>query len=278
MLGGPAATATSLGLFGYRRRVREVIYVSSDRVARISINRPERRNALSPAVIEGLREGIAKAKSDPEARVVVLAGEGDAAFCAGADLADMGAIAADLVSAHEGRGELAHLFEDLWHLGKPTIARVQGYALAGGFGLALSCDFVVASEDARFGTPEIDVGLWPFMITVPLTRSMPAKKALELMATGRRVGAPEGERIGFVTRVVPTNRLDTAVDELARTLTEKPPGAMKLGRDSFYSVLGVPSGPALDHLQSMLTLTAMTDEAREGLSAFAEKRAPSWRS
>ena len=125
--------------------------------------------------------------------------------------------------AHDGRGMLADLFRDMWDLGKPTIARVRGYALAGGFGLALACDFVVASDDARFGTPEVNVGLWPYMITVPLLRSMPPKRVLELMMTGRRVDAAEAERIGFVTQVVPVDELDGAVDELAATLASKSP-------------------------------------------------------
>src|SRR5204863_2723497 len=135
---------------------------------------------------------------------------------------------------HAARGELARLFRDMWELGKPTIARVRGYALAGGFGLALANDFVIAADDAQFGTPEINVGLWPYMITVPLVRSMPPKKVLELMLTGRRVDAAEAERIGFVNRVVPVDQLDAAVDELAASLASKSPAIVKLGRDSFY--------------------------------------------
>src|SRR5204862_2557740 len=157
---------------------------------------------------------IAEARADADVRVVVLTGAGDKAFCAGADLTGMRSDA-NYVEVHDARGELARLFDDLWALGKPTIARVRGYALAGGFGLALACDFVVASDDAQFGTPEIDVGLWPYMITVPLMRSMPPKKALELMLTGRRVAADEAERIGFVNRVVPVADLDASVADLA---------------------------------------------------------------
>src|SRR5207253_5083937 len=134
---------------------------------------------------------------------------------------------------HDARGELARLFREMWELGKPIVARVRGYALAGGFGLCLACDLVVAADDARFGTPEVDVGLWPYMITVPLVRSMPPKKALELMLTGRRVNAEEADRLGFVTSVVPVEGLDGALDELAAALAAKPPSVVKLGRDSF---------------------------------------------
>jgi enoyl-CoA hydratase/carnithine racemase len=178
---------------------------------------------------------------------------------------------------HAGRGELALLFRDLWELGKPVIARVRGYALAGGFGLALACDLVVAADDAQFGVPEIDVGLWPFMITVPLLRSLPAKKALELMMTGRRIDAAEADRLGFVTRVVAVDRLDATVAELAADLAAKSPTAMRLGRDSFYNVIDQPAEPALRLLHSMLTVTAATEDAAEGLAAFAEKRPPEWK-
>lgn len=254
----------------------EVLYVVSDGVARITINRPERRNAMSWGVIAGIRERVAEAKADPDVRVVVLTGAGEKAFCAGADLGGMGE-GAGYLDLHEGRGGLAELFKELWALGKPTIARVRGYALAGGFGLALACDFVVASDDAQFGTPEIDVGLWPYMITVPLVRSMPPKKVLELMLTGRRVAADEAERIGFVNRVVPVEALDEAVDSLAEALAHKSPAVVKLGRDSFYAVWDQAADEALRYLHPLLTITTHTEDSREGIKAFVEKRPPQWK-
>jgi len=254
----------------------ELRYELADGIARLTIDRPERRNALSWAVLTEMRSRVAEIKADPEARVVVLAGAGDKAFCAGADLGGM-ADGASYVDLHDSRGELAALFTDLWDLGKPTIARVQGYALAGGMGLALACDLVVASDDAVFGLPEIDVGLWPFMITVPLTRSMPPKKALELMMTGRRVGAAEGERIGFVTQVVGLDELDDAVDQLATTLASKSPAVLRLGRQSFYDVLDRSASDALPLLHALLTVTTGTEDSVEGIAAFAEKRLPVWR-
>ena len=247
----------------------------ADGVCRLTLDRPERRNALSWSLIAELRAALAEAKADPDVRVVVLTGSGDKAFCAGADLGGM-AEGASFLELHEGRGGLAELFLDLYALGKPTIARVFGYALAGGMGLALACDLVVAADDAQFGTPEIDVGLWPYMITVPLMRSMPPKKALELMLTGRRVDAAEAERIGFVTRVVPAAELDAAVDELAATIAAKSPAIVKLGRDSFYEVWDRDAADALSHLHPLLTLTTLTEDAKEGLAAFAEKRPPRW--
>jgi enoyl-CoA hydratase/carnithine racemase len=254
----------------------EVLYDTADGIARITINRPERRNAMSWAVIHDIRTHLAAAKADDDVRVVVLTGAGDKAFCAGADLGGM-AEGASYLDLHEGRGELASLFGELWSLGKPTIARVRGYALAGGFGLALACDFVVASDDAQFGTPEIDVGLWPYMITVPLVRSMPPKKVLELMLTGRRVDASEAERIGFVNRVVAPDALDGAVDELAGTLAAKSPAIVKLGRDSFYAVWDQAAEEALRLLHSQLTITTHTEDSKEGITAFIEKRPANWR-
>ena len=245
-------------------------------VATLTINRPERRNALSWSLIAELRTELAALRDDPDVRVVVLTGAGEKAFCAGADLGGM-ADDTPFLELHEGRGGLAELFLDLWSLGKPTIARVRGFALAGGMGLALACDFVVAADDAQFGTPEIDVGLWPFMITVPLVRSMPPKKVLELMLTGRRVGAEEAERIGFVNRVVPVDGLDGAVAELAGALAAKSPSIVKLGRDSFYAVWDKAAADALAYLHPMLTVTTLTEDAQEGLAAFAEKRPPVWR-
>jgi enoyl-CoA hydratase/carnithine racemase len=253
----------------------EVRYEVRDGVARLTINRPERRNALSWTVVGELRRRVAECRDDPAARVLVLGGAGDKAFCAGADLGGM-AEGAGYLDLHDARGDLAQLFQELWALGKPTIARVRGFALAGGMGLALSCDLVVAADDAQFGTPEINVGLWPYMITVPLCRSMPPKKALELMMTGRRIDVVEADRLGCVTRVVPVAELDTAVDELATSLAAKSPAIMRLGRDSFYAVWDQAAADALRYLHPLLTVTTATEDSAEGITAFLEKRDPHW--
>jgi len=254
--------------------VEDVRYEAADGIARVTIDRPEQRNAMSFTVMDGLRESMARARVDDDVRVVVLTGAGDRAFCSGADLGGISDTSA--AAAHDGRGLLAELFRDMWGLGKPIVARVRGYCLAGGFGLAMACDFVVAADDAQFGTPEINVGLWPYMITVPLLRSMPPKRAFELMATGRRVDASEAERIGFVTRVVPADELDAAVDELCATITSKSPLIMRWGRDSFQHVLHMHPDAALAYLQGMLTVTSGSDDTAEGVAAFVEKREPRW--
>ena len=251
-------------------------YEVADRVATLTIDNPARRNALTMGTFAEMRDALARAKADDGVRVVVLTGAGEQAFSAGADLSSMAASAGHL-ELHEARGELGRFIIDIWNLGKPTIAKVRGYCLAGGFGVALSCDIVVAAADAVFGTPEIDVGLWPMMITVPLIRAMPPKKALELMMTGRRVSAEEGERLGFVSRVVPTQSLDAAVDELSAMLAEKAPAAMRLGRDAFYDVLDLDTQHSLRILQSALTIVTGTEDAAEGIQAFQEKRPPKWK-
>ena len=254
----------------------ELTYEATNGIARLTINRPERRNALSYEVMEGLRDNLVRARTDDDVRVVIVTGAGEKAFCAGADL---GGIAEGVGAAalHDARGALADVFRSMWSLGKPTVARVRGYALAGGFGLALACDVVVAADDAVFGTPEINVGLWPYMITVPLLRSMPPKVALELMMTGRRVPADEAADLGFVNQVVPAAELDAAVDEIATTLASKSPLIMRWGHDAFYRVLDMRPDDALDYLQSMLTVTTATEDSAEGIAAFAEKREPQWK-
>lgn len=253
----------------------EVLYEVAGAVGRITVNRPERRNALTWGTVGLLRSAVAQAKADDAVRVVVLTGAGDRAFCAGADLATMASGATEGADSG-GPEDLGELFFDLWALGKPTVARVRGYALAGGFGLAVACDLVVAADDAVFGVPEIDVGLWPLVASVPLVRAMSPRLALELMMTGRRVSAEEGERFGFVSLVVPAADLDAAVDERTASLAAKPPGAMRLGRDAFYATWGLDARDAMDRLHPLLSQSLTTDEAREGRSAFAEKRPPRW--
>lgn len=270
---GPQAPAGSAGVAA-QESTPELLYEISEGVATVTINRPERRNALSWEVLTAMREVIADARTDDDVRVLVITGAGERAFCAGADLGGMqGDSHAEV---HAGRGELAALFEDLWSMGKPTVARVRGYCLAGGFGLALSCDLVVASDDSSFGTPEVNVGLWPYMITVPLCRSMPPKRALELMMTGRRIDAQEADRFGFLTSVVPPAELDQAVQDLTGTLAAASPSAMRLGRDSFYATWGMAASEALAVLHPMLTVATGLEDATEGITAFLEKREPNW--
>jgi len=254
-----------------------VLYEAKDAIARITLNRPETRNALSPEVVTGLREALLRAGADREVRVVVLTGAGDRAFSAGGDLGGSGFQQKGFVERHHDRGDFAGLFRVLQRLGKPVIARVRGYCLAGGFGLALGCDLVVASDDSSFGTPEIKRGLFPMMIMATIFRNVGRKKGLELILTGERIDAREAERLGLVNHAVPAAELDAKVDELARKLTSLSPAVLRLGRDAFYASADMEFSQALDYLQSMLTLNVGTEDAMEGVKAFLEKRAPEWK-
>jgi enoyl-CoA hydratase len=177
---------------------------------------------------------------------------------------------------HRRRGMLADLFRTMWRGGKPTVARVNGHALAGGFGLAVACDVTICVDDAKLGVPEINVGLWPMMITAALVRAMPHKAALELMMTGRLIDPAEALSLGAVSRVVSRAELDGVVAEVVGALAAKSPAALQLGRDAFYATAGVDSDTALDRLQGGLTAVSLTDDSREGVLAFVEKRPPRW--
>ena len=252
-----------------------VLYEVADRVATITINRPEKRNTLSGPVQAGLLASFTRAKADADVRVVVLTGAGGRAFCAGADLTGVHTDAS-FIDKHEARGSIVALFTLMYGLGKPIVAKVKGFALAGGFGLALACDMVMAADDAVFGTPEINVGMWPMMITVPMLRSMPPKVALELQMTGRRVPAEEAVRLGFVNRVFPVGTIDADVAAVAADLALKSPSIMKLGKDAFYTAIDLDAATAWKLLQTGLTMVNATEDSVEGIKAFAEKRPPDY--
>jgi len=242
----------------------------------VTIDREEHRNALSPGVVSGLLEAVSRAGDDEAARVVVLTGAGERAFCAGGDIGGM-APDGSRVAQHDTRGALAALFRAMQDCPKPIVARVNGHALAGGFGLMLACDLAVATEDAEFGTPEVNLGLWPHMISAVIQRNVPRKVALEMMLTGRRVAAAEAERWGMVNRVVPRAGLDDAVSSLVDELAAKSPLILSLGKRSFYRSQDMSFDDALAYLQSMLTVNLQAEDVAEGVSAFLQKRPPEWK-
>ncbi len=230
---------------------------------------------MSLETMAALVDGVARAAADDDVRVLVITGAGYKAFSAGGDLS--GRFVDAPLADHDERGELAELFRALRRCGKPVIARVNGHAIAGGFGLAAACDIVIAVETATFGTPELQIGLWPMMIGAILQRLVPQRTALDLMLTGRRISAVEAQQIGIVSQVVAVDRLDAAVDETVARLLAVSPAALALGKHAFYAVEDMPLDAALDHLHTGLTAVAMTDDAAEGVAAFVEKRDPEWR-
>ncbi len=246
-------------------------------VTTVTIERPEARNALDAATLDGLISALAAADEDPQVRVIVLTGAGEKAFCAGADLRSGLTSDPSAVEGHEQRGLLRRLFATTESLSTPLVGRINGHALAGGLGVALSCDLLVAVDDATFGTPEVHVGLWPHIISALLVQHLGPKRALEWMMTGRRYPALEAERLGLVNRVVPRAQLDTAVADLAAELVRGAPLALALGRRSYLEARSMEPGAAMAYLHGMLDLQVQTEDAAEGIAAFLERRDPVWR-
>ena len=245
-------------------------------IARVTLNRPEQRNSLSSGMLRDLITAFVWCHHNEQVRVVVLTGAGDRAFCAGADLGSFGPDVSEL-ERHHGRKAFVDLFAVIQALGKPLVGRINGPALAGGFGLACACDLLVAAESASFGTPEINVGVWPMMIQAVLARNLPRKVLLEMIMLGDRWPAAELQRCGVVNRVVPAEQLDATTSEIAEKLAIKSPAVMRLGRDAFYRQQDMEFRAALEYLQSQLTLVTLTEDAREGVQAFLEKRPPEFK-
>jgi enoyl-CoA hydratase len=252
-----------------------VLYSVEGPKATITISREERRNALSPDVWRGIAERLAEAENDESVRAVVLTGAGDKAFCAGGDLGGM--TDAGPVAQHHQRAELGDLFLQMRRSRLPIVARVNGHALAGGFGLMLACDHVVAVEGAGMGTPEINLGLWPFMITAIIQRDVPRKFALELMLTGKRISSEDALAHGIINRVVPAGDLDAAVDEFVEAVASKSPLITALGKRSFYEAEDMSTEQALPYLAGLLTVALQSEDTVEGVTAFLQKRAPEWK-
>jgi enoyl-CoA hydratase len=245
-------------------------------VATIALDEPGTRNALSDPMLDALIAALEAARDDDDVRCVVLASTHPTTFSSGGNLAGF-AERLPLVHKHSALDRFPRLFRLLLGLGKPTICRANGHVLAGALGLALACDLVVASEDATFGTPEINVGVFPFMIMALIYRDVGRKKATELLLLGERVDAREAERIGLVNRVVPAAELDAAVGAWAAKLARSSPLLLRMGKDAIARQMDMPLDDALDYLRAQLALAFSTEDVQEGVAAFFEKREPEWR-
>lgn len=245
-------------------------------VLRLSINREDKRNALSAEVMRGMLDAVVAASTDDDIRVIVIGAVGERIFCSGADLAVMSNDATGL-EQHEGRGLLARLVVAMRECPVPVVARVQGMCLAGGIGLAAGADVVLARESAQFGMPEIDRGLWPFMVSALLGRHLSPKHAMDRMLAGDRFDARTAYEIGLVSRVFPDATFAADVDAYVAKLAAAAPVAVRLGKAAW--VAATETGPlpiALEAMQAQLSLLTTTKDAAEGIAAFFEKRSPQW--
>jgi enoyl-CoA hydratase/carnithine racemase len=245
-------------------------------VLRLTINREDKRNALSAAVMRDMLDAVRNASVDDAVKVIVITSAGDRIFCAGADLAVMSQDFTGL-EQHDGRGLLAKLVVAMRECPVPVVARVQGLCLAGGIGLAAGCDVVLARESAAFGMPEIDRGLWPFMVSALLARHVSPKHAMDRMLAGDRFDAKTAHDMGIVSRVFGDETFDVEVDAYVAKIAASPPVAIRLGKAAWIAATETPALPvALEAMQAQLSLLTTTEDAAEGIAAFFEKRPPQW--
>jgi enoyl-CoA hydratase len=251
-------------------------YEVADAVATIALDQPETRNALSDPLLDELLAALAAARDDAAVRVVVIASTHATVFSSGGDLAGFGA-KLPLVERHAANGRFPKLFTLIGELGKPVICAAGGHVLAGALGLALACDLVIASERATFGAPEINVGLFAFMIAVLIGRNIGRKKMTELLLLGQRIDAAEALRLGIVNRVVAPDEFDAAVADWAAQLAAKSPLLLKLGKDALFAQQDMTFRDALAYGQTQLVLAQSAEDAQEGIAAFLERREPQWK-
>ena len=244
-----------------------LLYRIAENVAYFTINREAQRNALSRDAISLFLKYLDEAEGDENVKVILITGSGDKAFCSGADLADA-------AEGEEGFRSYARLLKRLASYPKPVVARINGYCLAGGMGIMLACDIVISRNDAKFGTPEVNVGLFPMMIGALIYRNVLRKKAMEMVLLGQKLSAAQAQEIGLITRAVAPQKLDAEVTETLKRLAEKSPIGMKIGKQAFYAMADMPFEEAVDFLSERILDVAATEDAKEGITAFIEKRKP----
>ena len=253
-----------------------VLVEDRDAALWITINRPERRNAINAEVVGAIADGIRAASARPETRAIVLTGAGDRAFCAGGDLAPNAEGVPFTVDPARPRNFVVDLLKTIEDCDLPIVARVNGHALAGGLGLLCACDLAVASSAATFGTPETKIGLFPMMILPHMLRVLPRRRLMELCITGEAMTADEALAVGLVNHVVPPAELDAKVGWLLDRIVNRAPSAVRLGKMALHAMGDMSLREGLEYAQLMLPMMARTEDAREGMKAFGEKRSPVW--
>ncbi|MCB0827973.1 MAG: enoyl-CoA hydratase/isomerase family protein [Solirubrobacterales bacterium] len=254
----------------------KIQYEVADHVATITLDDPDTRNALSDQLLGELVAALRSARDDDAVRVVVLASSHEKVFSAGGNLAAFGS-ESNAVEKFDGADLFIESFRLLGQLGKPSIVAARGHVLAGSLGLALACDLIVASDEATFGTPEITVGLFPFMIMALIYRSVGRKKTNEMLLLGERLTADDAREAGIVNRVVPGREFDGVVADWAAMLAAKSPLIMRMGKDAMWRQMDMDLADALDYLRSQLAIELSSEDAIEGVKAFFEKREPEWK-
>ncbi|WP_255149607.1 enoyl-CoA hydratase/isomerase family protein [Halorarius halobius] len=245
-------------------------------VIRATIDRADQRNALNDNVIGGLEEVLAAADGG-DARVVVIRGAGGT-FCAGGDIKSMaGNIGQGPMAYREGFSGMATLIEEIVDTNALVVAAVEGYCLAGGMGLAAACDVILSSDEATFGTPETDIGLFPAQALVPIMRTVNEKQALHLLFTGEHIDADEAYDIGFATDVVDADAFEDELDELVDSLANSSPVMIEMGKQAYYDQRDMSFDGALSHMKEVISLIAMSDDTEEGINSFLMDEEPDWK-
>lgn len=254
---------------------QDLLYELKENTAFLIINREPRRNAISREMTASFMGHLDRFDQDPDVRAVCITATGDKAFCSGADLAVT--LAGEEDDRLAGPRSYAAFLKKMAGFGKPLVARVNGVCIAGGLGLMLSCDIAIARNDVYFSTPEVNVGIFPMMVGALLYRHVGRKQAMGMALTGRRIPAPEAERIGLITRAVNPDQLDQEIHETLRLLTSKSPIGMRIGKEAFRVMSDMAFDEAVDYLCAALGRAISTEDAAEGMMAFMEKREPRFR-
>jgi enoyl-CoA hydratase/carnithine racemase len=251
----------------------ETILVEHGKIARVKLNKPEKRNALSALMMKEIADALYELDKDDKVNVIILSGEGKG-FCAGAELDTM---SGGIEDSRKSKSNLVYLLKAMTKISKVIICQVQGFALAGGFGVMATADLTIVADNAKLGMPEIKRGLFPFTIMANLSRILPQKKLLEMAFTGDNITPQEALACGLVNKVVAPEELEKETMLLAETIAKYSSVALGLGKEAFYTMRDMEYYTSMDYLIEMLTIISQTEDAKEGIQAFFEKRDPVWK-